>query len=183
MEYILDCLYTELQVQTTPDVQDALASSVLEFLWKIHHRSDSYTTEAYQKKLQLFQGLQSQHPGFGDFVDGFVDGDHEKVRVVVNSVLFQRILPGARGSPQGLQAREAIKLAIQTLEAHRVRSNERWIGHPSIPPRVFGPAKYLDEPPKQLTKPQATTMPRSDDDSPTFNTQPSPSQAEDFQPT
>ena len=82
-EYILNCLYTEL-----PDIQDVLASSVLEFIWKIGNRSDAYTTKAYRKKLQLFQGLQSEHPGFGDFVDGFVDGDHEKVRKVVNSVLF-----------------------------------------------------------------------------------------------
>ena len=120
MEYILDCLYTELQVQTTPDIQDALASSVLEFLWKIGNRTDAYTTEAYRKKLQLFQGLQSQHLGFGNFVDCFVDGDHEKVRVVANNVLFQRILQRAQGSPQGSRAREAIKSAIQMLEAHLV---------------------------------------------------------------
>ena len=59
MEYILNCLYTELQVQTTPDIQDVLALSVLEFLWKIGNHSDAYTHEAYQKKLQLFQGLHS----------------------------------------------------------------------------------------------------------------------------
>ena len=61
---------------------------MLEFLWKIGNRSNAYTTEAYQKKLQLFQGLQSKHLGFGNFVDGFMDGDHEKMRKVGNSVLF-----------------------------------------------------------------------------------------------
>ena len=106
-----------------------------------------------------------------------MDGDHEKVKVVVNSVLFQRILPGVRGSPQGLWVQKAVKLVIQTLEAHMVHSNESWIGHPSIPLRVFGPAKYLYEPPKQLTKPQTTTMPQSDDDNTTFDTQPSSLQA------
>ena len=132
---------------------------MLEFIWKIGNRSDAYTTEAYRKKLQLFQGLQSEHLGFSDFVDGFMDRDHWKVRKVANSVLFQRIPPGARGSPQGSQAREAVKSAIQTLEAHMVCSSERWIGHPNIPLRVFRPTEYLDEPLRQLTKPQATTMP------------------------
>ena len=129
---------------------------MLEFIWKICNRSDAYTTEAYQKKLQLFQGLQSEHPGFGNFVNGFVDRDHKKVRMVANSVLLRRIPPRVWGSPQGSWAREAIKSAIQMLQAHTVRSSERWIGHPSICLRVFGPAKYLDEPPRQLTKPQAT---------------------------
>ena len=169
-EYILNCLYTELQVQDKPDVQDVLVSSVLEFIWKIGNRSDAYTTEAYQKKLQLF-------------VNGFMDGDHKKVRKVVNSVLFQRILPKARGSPQGSWAWEAIKLAIQMLEAHTVCSNERWIDHPSIPLRVFGPVEYLDEPLRQLTKPQAAMMPRLNVNNPSFNTQVSSSWAEDFQPT
>ena len=70
----------------------------MEFIWKIGNRSDAYTIKAYRKKLQLFQGLQSEHPGFSDFVNGFMDGDHWKVRKVTNSVLFQRILPGAWGS-------------------------------------------------------------------------------------
>ena len=155
---------------------------MLEFLWKIGNRSDAYTTEAHRKKLQLFQWLQSEHPGFANFVNGFVDRDHKKVRKVVNSVLFRRIPPGAWGSPQGSWAQEAIKSAIQIL-AHTVRSSERWIGHPSIPLRVFGLAKYLDEPLRQLTKPQAAAMPRSNNDSPTFDTQASSSWAEDFQPT
>ena len=66
-KYILDCLYAELQVQTTPDIQDALALSVLEFLWKIGNCSDAYTTEAYRKKLQLYRGLHSQQSGFNDY--------------------------------------------------------------------------------------------------------------------
>ena len=87
-KYILDCLHAELQVQTTPDVQDVLATSILEFLWKIGNHSDAYTTEAYQKKLQLYRSLQSQQSGFNDFVQGFMGHDYEKVRMVANSVLF-----------------------------------------------------------------------------------------------
>ena len=45
------------------------------------------------------------------------------------------------------------------LQVHTVRSNERWRGHPSIPPRVFGLAEYLDDLPKHLTKPQTTIRP------------------------
>ena len=60
MEYTLDCLYTELQVQDEPDIQDALVTSVLEFIWKIGNRLEAYTTKAYKRKLQMFQGLQSE---------------------------------------------------------------------------------------------------------------------------
>ena len=59
-EYILDCLYTELQVQGEPDVQDMLVASVLEFIWKIAHRSEAYTTEVYRRKLEMFWGLQDE---------------------------------------------------------------------------------------------------------------------------
>ena len=59
-EYILDCLYVEIQVQGEPDIQDTLASSVLEFIWKIRNRSEPYTTEAYRRKLEMFWGLQSE---------------------------------------------------------------------------------------------------------------------------
>ena len=46
-EYILEFLCAELQVQTTPNVQDALALSILEVLWKIGNHSDAYNTKAY----------------------------------------------------------------------------------------------------------------------------------------
>ena len=97
-------------------------------------------------------------------------------------MLFRRIPPRAQGSPQGSRAREAVKVAIETLEAHTVHSSERWIGHPSIPPRVFGPTKYLDELSRQLTKPQTAMTPRLDTDDPGFDTQALSSWV-DFQPT
>ena len=55
VEYILDFLYAELQIQPSTDVQDVLANNVLEFIWKIANHSIRYTTETYQKKLQLFK--------------------------------------------------------------------------------------------------------------------------------
>ena len=48
-KYILNCLHTELLVQSSSNAQNALATSVLEFIWKIGNRSNAYTTEAYQK--------------------------------------------------------------------------------------------------------------------------------------
>ena len=45
------------------------------------------------------------------------------------------------------------------LEAHTVRSVERWVGHPSIPRRVFGPPKYIVDLPKQSLKFQVTARP------------------------
>ena len=35
-----------------------------------------------------------------------------------------------------------------------VCSDERWEGHLSIPKRVFGPIKYLPNPPRKMMKPQ-----------------------------
>ena len=61
VEYILDCLYAELKVQSLPDIQDVLANSVLEFIWKIGNRSNLYTTETY-RKLQLFGVLRVNSP-------------------------------------------------------------------------------------------------------------------------
>ena len=70
------------------------------------------------------------------------------------------------------------------LQAHTVHSNERWICHPSISSRVFGPAEYLNDLPKQLTKPQ-TTMRLSHDTNnrSTLDAQPSSSQTGSFQAT
>ena len=73
VKYILNCLYAELQVQSSPDIQDVLANSILEFIWKIGNCLDLYTTETYRKKLQLFGGLQSQQSSFDDFVQAFLD--------------------------------------------------------------------------------------------------------------
>ena len=73
-------------------------------------------------------------------------------------------------------------MAVKTLQAHMVCSSERWIGHPSIPLRVFRPAEYLDESPKQLTKLQPTTMPRLNTDNLGFDDQPQSSRT-NFQPT
>ena len=59
VEYILNCLCARLQIQPLTDVQDVLANSVLEFIWKIANHSIWYTTEMYQKKLQLFKVPQA----------------------------------------------------------------------------------------------------------------------------
>ena len=88
VEYILDCLYAELWVQSSPDVQDVLANSMLGCIWKIGNCSSLYTTETYRNKLQLFGVLQSQQSSFDDFVWAFSDRNYQQVRSVANSVLF-----------------------------------------------------------------------------------------------
>ena len=45
---------------------------------------------------------------------------------------------------------------IPILEHGTPMSKERWIGHPSIPPRVFGPSQYLVMPPIWMIKPKLT---------------------------
>ena len=73
--------------------------------------------------------------------------------------------------------------AIQMLEAHTVCSNERWIGHPSIPKRVFGPVEYLIDPPIQPTKPKTTVRPLLDDNESTSTDQLPLSRAGSFEAT
>ena len=55
------------------------------------------------------------------------------------------------------RTRECIKWMIIILEFGTPVLKDRWPGHPSIPPRVFGPSQYLVTPPVQLTKPKSTS--------------------------
>ena len=73
VKYILDSLYAELQQQPSMDVQNILANSILEFIWRIADRSMRYTTDAYQRKLSLFQVPQAQQSSFDDFVWALLD--------------------------------------------------------------------------------------------------------------
>ena len=59
VEYILNSLYAELQQQPSTDIQNVLANSVLEFIWKIANHGIWYTTDAYQRKLQPFEVPQA----------------------------------------------------------------------------------------------------------------------------
>ena len=60
VDYILDSLYAELQWQLLTDIQNVLANSILEFIWKIADHSIRYTTDAYWRKLQLFKVPQAR---------------------------------------------------------------------------------------------------------------------------
>ena len=48
---------------------------------------------------------------------------------------------------------------IPILECGTPMSKERWIGHLSIPTRVFGPSQYLMMPPVWMIKPKLTLKP------------------------
>ena len=48
---------------------------------------------------------------------------------------------------------------IAILEHGTLASKDRWPGHPSIPPRVFGSSQYLMTPSTQLTKPKPKLKP------------------------
>ena len=73
-------------------------------------------------------------------------------------MLFQRMLPGAMGVPPP-RTQECIRRMIPILEHGTSMSKERWIGHPSIPPRVFGPSQYLVTLPVWMIKPKLTSKP------------------------
>ena len=50
---------------------------------------------------------------------------------------------------------------IAILHSDTYPDKERWLEHPCIPRRVFGPREYLVNPPLQLSKPQVTSRPMS----------------------
>ena len=74
-------------------------------------------------------------------------------------MLFQSMLPGTMGVPPP-RTRDRIKRMIVVLEHGTQALKDRWPGHPSIPPRVFGPSQYLMMPPVQLTKLKSTSKPK-----------------------
>ena len=55
--------------------------------------------------------------------------------------------------------RDHIKWMIIILECMTPALKIRWPGHPSIPPRVFGPSQCLMMPPVQLTRLKSTSKP------------------------
>ena len=73
-------------------------------------------------------------------------------------MLFGRMLPGATGVPLP-KTQEHIKRMIPILERGTPMSKERWIGHPSIPPRTLGPSQYVMTPPVQMIKLRLTLKP------------------------
>ena len=50
---------------------------------------------------------------------------------------------------------------IAILHSDTYPDKARWLGHPCIPRRVFGPREYLVDPPLQTSKPQVTLRPLS----------------------
>ena len=114
-----------------------------------------FTTPVYRSRIGQ---IQTQTPAFDEFIWAFRDGRHKDCLSTAWNVLFQRMLPGAMGVPPPKSC-ECIKRMIPILEWGTPTSKERWIRHPSIPPRVFGPSQYLVMPPVQMTKPKLTSKP------------------------
>ena len=59
------------------------------------------------------------------------------------------------------RTRDCIKRMIVILEHGTPALKDRWPGHPSILPRMFGPSQYLVTLLVQLTKPKSTKEPTS----------------------
>ena len=125
-----------------------MATSVLKFISKILGQSDLYTTPVFRDRLGW---TQTQTTAFNEFIWAFRDKRHKDCLSVPQDVLFRRMLPGATGLPPP-RTRECIKRMVVILEHGTPASKDRWPGHPSIPPRVFGPSQYLMMPTVQLTK-------------------------------
>ena len=91
----------------------------------------------------MFGTLQSRYSSFNDFIWAFMDQDFQQVWGVANSVLFWCALLGEWGLPESAQTCRMIDSMIWMLQTDTVHSIERWIGHPCIPKRVFGPQSIL----------------------------------------
>ena len=132
-----------------------MAISVLEFISGIPGQSEEYTTPMFQSRIGR---LQTCTPAFDDFMWTFCNRRHRDCLATAQDVLFGHLLPGATGIPPP-KTREYIKKMIAIMEHDTPTSKDRWIGHPSIPPRMFGPRQYLVTPPIQKTKPRVTSKP------------------------
>ena len=87
VEFILDCLFTESQIQRTPDALNIMANSVLKFIWKIGEQSVYYTTVCYQQKLKVYGSLRSKESSFNDFIWAFLNRDYRETMCVQCVVL------------------------------------------------------------------------------------------------
>ena len=114
-----------------------------------------YTTPVFRSRLGR---IQTRTTGFDGFIWAFRDGRHKDCVSTARDMLFQRMLPGAIGVPPP-RTQECTKRMIPILEHGTPMSKERWIGHPSIPLRVFLPGQYLVMLPIQMTKPKVTSKP------------------------
>ena len=132
-----------------------MATSILEFISKISGQSDLYTTAVFHGRLVWIQSVTA---AFGEFIWSFRDRRHQYCLSVVRDVLFRRLLPGATGVPLP-KTRDHIKRMIAILEHGTLALKDRWPGHPSIPPRVFGPSQCIMILPTQLTKPKPKLKP------------------------
>ena len=92
VEFILNCLFAESQIQKTPDALNIMANSVLEFIWKIGEQS-VYSTIHYRQKLKVYGSLRSKESSFDDFIWAFLDRDYKETVYVANNVLYCHALP------------------------------------------------------------------------------------------
>ena len=90
----------------------------------------------------------------------FNDKRYDEVLSIANGVLFHHLPPGDRGRPEPL-IQDKIVWMITILHSDTNPDKEKWLGHPCIPRRVFGPREYLVDPPLQPSKPQVTSRPLS----------------------
>ena len=96
--------------------------------------------------------VQTWTPACNEFIWKFSDRRHKDCLTIARDVLFGHQLLGTTWTPLP-KTREYIKQMIVIMECDTPISKERWLGHPSIPPRMFGPRQYLVTPPIQWTKP------------------------------
>ena len=130
-----------------------MATSVLEFILKIPGQSDLYTNLVFRSRIGR---IQTPTAAFDEYIWAFRYGRHKDCLSTTQDTLFQRMLPGAMGVPPS-KPPEHIKRMIPILECGTPMLKERWIGHPSITPRVFGHSQYLVTLPIQMIKPKLTS--------------------------
>ena len=135
-----------------------MAVSNLKFISGIPGQSEEYIMPVFQSQIGR---VQTQVPAFDEFIWAFWDRRHKDCLTTAQDMFFGHQLPDTTGTSP-LKTREYIKQMIVIMECDTPILKERWLGHPSIPPRMFRPRQYLVTPPMQwtkLTKPKVTLKP------------------------
>ena len=107
----------------------------------------------------VYGSLRNEESSFDNFIWAFLDRNYKETVCAANSVLYHHTLPEEQGRPEDEHIRRKIELMIKILNKDTCPDIHRWEGHPCIPKRVFGPKKYLIDPPLQLSKPRVTLRP------------------------
>ena len=84
VKFILNCLFAESKNKRLTEAHDIMATSVLEFIFKISGQSDLYTTPVFRDRLGWIQ----TQTAFDKFISAFRDKRNKDCLSVAQDLLF-----------------------------------------------------------------------------------------------